>query len=172
MFRTPTTTQASPGRLDIFLVLLATTLGTLLMVANVYEPDPGLVVPFAAIPLFALVTVPVLWRSVDPVRALGAVLLGLALHTAVIGEAIRCGATFPVLALLTYAAGRRLPDSAGLVALGLGVAGALLVGAGDFLGFGVVVVGVPAVVLAWGAGRLVASRVLAPQAAPLASARP
>lgn len=152
------TVKRSIGRLDVLLALLAIALGTLLMYANVYEPEDGLDVPFAAIPAFLLVSVPVLWRSIDPLRALGAVLLGLAVHTAVFGEVVRCGAAFPALAIVAYAAGRRLQGLDARIGLGLGLAGALLVGAGEFLGFGVVVVGLPLVTFAWGAGRLVASR--------------
>lgn len=160
MSRISTPAKASIGRLDIALAVLAVALGTLLMYGNVYEPDAGLDdVSFAAIPVFLLVTVPVLWRSADPVRALVAVLLGLAIHTAAFGEVVRCGAAFPVLAVLAYSAGRRLAARDALIGLGLGIAGALLVGAGDFLGFGVVAVGAPVVALAWGAGRAVASRV-------------
>ncbi len=160
------TTQRSIGRLDVTLAALAIVLGTLLMYENVYKPDDGLSVPFAAIPAFLVVSVPVLWRSVDPLRALAAVLLGLAVHTVVFGEVVRCGAAFPILAVVTYAAGRGLAGREALIGLGLGLAGALLAGAGEFLGFGVVVVGLPAVALAWGTGRLVATRRPAAERAP------
>ena len=158
MSRTARSTQPSIGRLDVAIALVAVALGTFLMYENVYEPDDGLDVPFAAIPAFLVVTVPVLWRSVDPLRALGAVVLGLALHTAVFGEVVRCGAAFPVLVVLAYAAGRRLHWRDARIALALGLGGALLVGAGDFLGFGVVVVGAPAVAIGWIVGRAVAAR--------------
>lgn len=142
--------------LDLALTLAVVALGTLLMVGNVYSPDADMdSVSFAAIPAFLLVSAPMLWRSSHPVGALAASVIGLAAHTAVFGEIVRCGAAFPVLALLTYAAAARLDGTAALAAFALGAAGALLVGAGDFLGFGVIVLGLPLVALAWGGGRVV-----------------
>jgi len=155
----PRITAASIRPLDLVLTLAVVVLGTLLMIGNVYDPEPGMgSVSFVAIPAFLVVTLPMLWRSTSPLLALTAVVVGLAAHTAVFGELIRCGAAFLTLALLTYAAGARLDGRDALAALGLGAGGALLVGAGDFLGFGVIVVGLPLVTLAWGGGRLMRAR--------------
>ena len=150
--------KASIGRLDVAVALAVVTVGTLLMAGNVYEPEEGVDVSFAAIPAFLLVTVPVLWRSVAPLPALGAVVAGLLVHTAAFGEVVRCGATFPALGLLAFAAGARLDGRDAALALAVGVAGVLIASAGELLGFGVAGVGVPLVVIAWALGRVAHSR--------------
>ena len=154
-----TRTRESIGRLDVVLAVLLVALGTLLMAGNVYDPEPGMgSVSFAAIPVFLLVTLPVLWRSVDPLRALGAAVGGLALHSIVFGSVVRCGVAFSVFALLVFAAAARLDGRDAYVGLGLGLVGAILVAAGDFLGIGVLSAGAPVVVLAWVFGRVSHSR--------------
>ena len=147
------------GRLDIALTVVLIALGSVLMYANVEDPDPGMqAVGVAAIPLFLLVTAPLLWRTVAPLAALGAVLAGLLVHWLAIGAAVRCGVAFPVIALLTFAVAARLDGRESYLGLGLAVVAALVVGLSDYLGVGVASVGVPLVLVAWGLGRIAHAR--------------
>lgn len=147
------------GRLDIALTILFVALGTLLMFANVNDPDEGMKdVSVLAVPLFLLVTLPLLWRSISPLIALGGVIGGLVVHSIVIGEIIRCGVAFPVIAILAFAAAARLEGRDAQLGLGLAVVAALIVGVGDFLGVGVAGVGIPVIVIAWGLGKLAHAR--------------
>ncbi len=158
MLRTGQQSQESIGRLDVVLAVVVIVLGTLLMGENVYAPEGGLDVPFVAVPAFLVVTVPMFWRSVAPLRALGAVIVGLTLHTIAFGLVVRCGAVFPELGVLAFAAAARLDTRDAWLGLGLTVTAALVAGIGEFLGFGVVSAGIPLVVLAWVFGRVAHSR--------------
>ncbi|UTI63470.1 hypothetical protein NBH00_19240 [Paraconexibacter antarcticus] len=154
-----TSPQVRIGRLDVAITLLLSALGIGLMIENVYTTDVSAPdVAFLAIPAFVAVTIPLLWRTVDPIRALGAVVVALALHAIVFGSAVRCGVAFPALGFLAFSAASRRDGREAQAGLGLAVLGAVLVGAGDFLGFGVAVFGAPIITLAWGLGRVAASR--------------
>jgi hypothetical protein len=110
------------GRRDIAIALVVSALGVLLMYANLVDPadpsDPaqsswvhvGNLVPRElAIPLFLLVTVPLLWRRVDPLAATGAVGAGLLVNELLLGtEFVRCGVVLPTVFLLAFASGSRL----------------------------------------------------------------
>lgn len=147
------------SRLDIALTVVLVALGSLLMYANVEDPEPGMrAVSVAAIPLFLLVTVPLLWRSHAPLAALGAVLAGLLVHWLAVGEAVRCGVAFPGIALLTFAVAARLDGRETYLGLGLGMVAAVVVGVSDSLGIGVASVGIPLVLIAWGLGRVAHAR--------------
>src|SRR5512132_2832208 len=62
------------------------------MYANVTDDNAGVL----AYPLFLLVTVPLLWRSVAPVQATGAALGGLVVHDVLFGtDVVRCGVVLP-----------------------------------------------------------------------------
>src|SRR4051812_24260592 len=88
---------------DVAVAALVTAAGLLLMVLNVVSPDPGNdAASWVVIPGFLLVTVPVLWRRSAPLEALGAVTVALALNVGLLGEAVRCGVTFPLVWLLVF----------------------------------------------------------------------
>ncbi len=138
-------------------------LGLLLMYDNVYGdlregPDATSAIPFdgllpieLAIPFFLAVTVPLLWRRVAPVPAVGAALAGLVFNELLIGtEVLRCGVVLPTAFLFAYTAGARigLLLSAGLAALDIVV------------GFGAptTVVAVALTTALWGIGRIAHAR--------------
>ena len=115
-----TSAQTRISRLDVAIALLVSTLGAFLMVENVRDltegmrgPDEeaaihiGNVLPYwAAVPLFLLVTVPLLWRRVAPLAAAAASLAGLVVNLALVGsEYVRCGVLLPTAFLLAYATG-------------------------------------------------------------------
>lgn len=154
-----TSLQVRPSRLDVAITVLLCGLGLVLMYGNVYAPDDGQeAAAFLAIPAFLAVTLPALWRTADPVRALGAVVIALTLHTLIFGSLVRCGAAFPTIGFLAFAAASRRDGREAQAGLALAVLGALIVGAGDYLGMGVAGFGVPIIALAWGIGRVAASR--------------
>jgi hypothetical protein len=109
------------GKRDIAIATVLSGLGVYLMVLNVTGwddrgPDEhaavhvGNLLPLGfAIPLFLLVTVPLLWRRVAPMSALyltsGATLLNLALLGS---EFLRCGVFLPTIWLLTFSVGARV----------------------------------------------------------------
>ena len=114
-----------------------------------------------AVPLFLVVTIPLLWRRAAPLVALGMVLAGVLLHSALFGtDVIRCGIVIPVLFLLVFAAGARLPAREAL--LGLLLAEVALVamifsdGADDIIS--AIPLLMPLTAALWGIGRLVRSR--------------
>ena len=163
------------SRFDIVIAVLVAAAGVLLMVMNVGDleagtrgPDEqaairiGNLLPYwTAVPLFLLVTVPVLWRRVAPLAAAGAALAGLVVNEALVGsEFVRCGVLLPTAFLLAYSAGAGLGRRQALI--GLGLVAALAVG--DLvIEFDVLTAAVFAVVMAvmWGVGRLVHARGLA-----------
>lgn len=154
-----TSPQGRIGRLDVAITVLLSAAGIFLMISNVYSTDdPSPDVGFLAIPAFLAVTLPLLWRTVDPIRALGAVAAALALHGLLFGAAVRCGVAFPTIGFLAFSASSRRDGREAQIGLGLAVLGAIIVGVGDFLGMGVAAFGVPIIALAWGIGRVAASR--------------
>ena len=100
---------AATGRIakrDIAIASVLSVLGLGLMYINVAEPaseeELGLVryggiLPIElALPLFLLVTVPLLWRRAAPLAAVGASFAGLVLNELLIGtEVLRCGVVLP-----------------------------------------------------------------------------
>ncbi|HWT94085.1 MAG TPA: hypothetical protein VN238_13860, partial [Solirubrobacteraceae bacterium] len=142
---------------DLVLMFVLAALGVVLMVDNVVADETS--ASPAAIPLFLLVTVPIVWRRRDPLAVLGVTLAGLLLHVALFGTIIRCGLVIPIAFILAFTSAARLELPA--AALGLaGSLGLLLVLALsdtevklDFLPvLGAVAAGL------WGIGRVVRSR--------------
>jgi len=160
MVTQPARTRSQIGRLDIAITVVLTALGLALMASNKWDtgPDSPVGVSFLAVPTFLAVTLPLLWRSVDPLRALGVVTAALVLHGVAFGSLVRCGVAFPTVGLLAFAAAARLDARESRIALAVGVVAALLVGAFEFLGFGVVTAGIPLLLLCWGFGRVAQSR--------------
>ncbi len=122
----------------------------------------GNLLPYwAAVPLFLLVTVPLLWRRVAPLAAAGAALAGLVVNLALVGsEYVRCGVLLPTAFLLAYATGARLDRRGAL--LGLLITGSFTV-LDLVVEFDPATAAVFAAVTAamWGVGRLVHARGLA-----------
>ena len=159
------------GKRDIAIAVVVSVLGVLLMYVNIVDPadpsDPdqsawihvGNLLPREfAIPLFLLVTVPLLWRRVDPLGAAAASFVGLLINEALLGtEFIRCGVLLPTAFLLAFAVGSRLDGACARNGLLLTV-GMVTIDMG--VGFGPPTTAVMVAVTAamWGIGRIVRSR--------------
>lgn len=93
------------SRTDIAFAAVAAIAGTALMIDNVTETSID--ASPLAIPLFLLVTLPILWRR----RALEAVLasscVALILHELLFGSLIRCGVVVPIAFACAYTAAQR-----------------------------------------------------------------
>jgi hypothetical protein len=149
------TTKERIGWVDVAITVLFSGLGILLMAENV--ADPKVQAPVAAIPVFLLVTIPLLWRRVAPMQAMGAVLAAWLVHAIVFGsDIVRCGVLLPTVLILGFSAGARLELREARIALLLGF-GAILGESITFFGaFGVVMAGVLTAV--WYSGRIARSR--------------
>jgi signal transduction histidine kinase len=159
MIAAMTSARERIGRVDVVIAVLASLLAVADMASEV--ADDRIQASLLAVPFAAGLTLPLLWRRVAPVRALAVVLVALLVHAALFGAVVRCGITLPVVFLLVFAAGARLPRDGALLGLALAVAICVAVCLTDgkygappeaitFL--------VPAVLAVWGAGRLVRSR--------------
>jgi signal transduction histidine kinase len=107
---------------DVLLTLIFVGLGVVLMVAAVDEEGA----PVAAVPLFALIPLTLLWRRVSPLAALAGIIVAVGFHIALFGTITRCGVYLPVTFLLVFAAGARLDWRGALAGLGLSLAGVAL----------------------------------------------
>lgn len=160
------------GKRDIAIASVLSALGLLLMYSNVHDhaADPaqfkrntaiyfGGLLPYAfAIPLFLLVTVPLLWRRAGPLGAAGAALAGLAVNELLIGtDVVRCGVVFPTAFLFAFVAGAQLSGSQARTGLALSLGLVLLDGAVEF-GPPTTAVMAGVAVAMWGIGRTVRSR--------------
>jgi signal transduction histidine kinase len=163
---------ARVGKRDIAIAGVLSLLGLLLMYGNVQEhqADPaefkkntavyfgGLVPVEFAIPLFLLVTVPLLWRRVAPIPAVGAALAGLVVNELLVGtDLLRCGVVFPTAFVFAFTTGAQLDGREARYGLGLSLGLILVDGAVEF---GPPVTAVMAAVglSMWGIGRVVRSR--------------
>lgn len=156
------------GKRDIAIASVLSVLGMLLMYLNVTDPaneeDLGMVrwggiLPIElAIPLFLLVTVPLLWRRAAPLAAVAASFAGLILNELLIGtDVLRCGVVAPTAFLFAFTAGVQLAGRDSLIALAL-AAGLTLVDFG--VGFDAFTTAFFTCMTAgiWGIGRIVRSR--------------
>lgn len=156
------------GKRDIAIASVLSALGLGLMYLNVAEPASeeelglvryGGVLPVVfALPLFLLVTVPLLWRRAAPLAAVGLSFSGLVLNELLIGtEVLRCGVVLPTALLFAFAAGAVLEGREARFGLALS-AGLTLVDFG--VGFDPLTTAVmtTVTVAVWGIGRLVRSR--------------
>ncbi len=159
------------GRRDVVIAVLLTALGVLLMVSNVADPPPhgpdeqsavhiGNLLPYGfAIPLFLLVTVPVAWRRVAPLAAVGAAIVGLILNELLVGsELIRCGVVFPTAYVFGFSTGAQLKGREAFVGLGLSLALSFGIEAIEFGVDPFALLLAAMVAPMWGIGRLVQSR--------------
>lgn len=155
MIRSMTSTGASVGRRDIAIAAVLSVLGLLLMYGAVVDKE--IEASAVAMPLFLLVTVPLVWRRAAPVAALGAVLAGYLVHVAATGtDVIRCGVVLPVVFLLAFSAAARLERRDAQIGLALALAVIAAESVVFFGAFGVVMAAVAAAV--WGIGRIARSR--------------
>jgi hypothetical protein len=169
MIDSMTASLSRVGKRDIAIAAVLTALGLLLMYGNVHDYDAaeykkntaiyyGGIVPYVlAIPLFPLVTVPLLWRRVAPLAAVGASLAGLVVNELLVGtDVIRCGVVFPTAFVFAFTTGAQLDGRQARKGLALSL-GLIL--------FAVVELGPPATAVfalvgmaLWGIGRIVRSR--------------
>jgi signal transduction histidine kinase len=111
-----------------------------------------------ALPLFLLVTVPLLWRRAAPLAAVGASFAGLVLNELLIGtDVLRCGVVLPTALFFAFAAGARLEGRETRIGLAL-AAGLTLVDFGVGFDPPTTTVMTTVTVAVWGIGRLVRAR--------------
>ena len=155
---------------DVALAAALTALGVWMMVGNVLSTDGSVRIDsqsWLAVPVFAVATVPVLWRRRHLTGVLAVTLVALGAHVLAFGWMVRCGAGLPLAFALAYAAGRlstRGRSVAGLVAT-LGVQALVLV-EDSAAGLGVLPVTAVVGAACWGAGVWLRRRSTAPLAAP------
>jgi hypothetical protein len=98
--------------LDYVLAGLMTALGALLMVENIASPDdadlahPVSTHSWLILPVFVLVTLPILWRRRNILAVIGATIAASAVHLLAFDWLTRCGATLPLSFALAYAVAR------------------------------------------------------------------
>jgi hypothetical protein len=162
------------GKVDIAIATVVSVLGVALMSSNVaddaqtaYKTDPdggaavhiGNLIPYElTIPLFLLVTVPLLWRRVAPLTAVGAAVAGLLVNEALIGsEVVRCGVLLPTAFIFAFTTGSLLERRDAGIGLALSLA---LVAIEIPFELGPAVAAVMAGITAaiWGIGRLAHAR--------------
>jgi signal transduction histidine kinase len=163
-----TTAGERIGARDVVYAAMISALGLALMILNVADHDEnmrnpdqqaaihvGNLLPYPAIiPLFLLVTVPLLWRRAALERALAASCAGLLLNFALTGtEVLRCGAVLLVAFSFAFRAGTQ-SSRLGL-ALSVGLAFVDLITELDPAS-AIVLTGVT--IAMWGIGRIVGAR--------------
>jgi hypothetical protein len=98
--------------LDYLLAGLMTLLGAFLMVENITAPaDAALAHPLSThswviLPVFVLVTVPILWRRRSILAVIGVTIAASAVHLLAFDWLTRCGATLPLSFAIAYAVAR------------------------------------------------------------------
>jgi hypothetical protein len=95
---------------DVVLAVLATGLGVALMLENIFPgSDAGVRIDshsWLLIPVFALATLPILWRRRSMLAVCLVTAAALAVHVLAFGWMVRCGAGLPLAFALAYGAGR------------------------------------------------------------------
>ena len=165
--------RSGTGRIakrDVAIAVLVSALGVALMVINTADPPPrpaderaavhiGNLLPYEAIiPLFLLVTAPLLWRRAAPLAAVTAAIGGLLLNDLLVGtEVIRCGVLIPTAFLFAFATGAELDRDKALLGLGLTLVFLIADLALEFGTEPFSLVFIAIVVAMWGIGRIVHS---------------
>jgi hypothetical protein len=108
--------------LDAAITAVFLVLGVVYMAA-VVDDEGG---SWAAVPLFALVPVMLLWRRQAPLAALAGLVAAVGIHIVLFGTLTRCGVFLAVDLLLVFAAGARLPWRLSVLGLALALGGAVL----------------------------------------------
>jgi signal transduction histidine kinase len=171
-----TLTRERVAKRDVAIAAVLSLLGLALMLTNVIgddrladgrltDPDAraaihiGNLLPFElAVPLFLLVTVPLVWRRAAPLAALGLALGGLALHEALFGsELVRCGVLLPTTFVFAFTVGALLESRPARIGLALAL-GLILITVPFELGPPVAAVMGAVTAAMWGIGRIVRSR--------------
>jgi hypothetical protein len=165
---------------DYVLAGLMTVLGAFLMWENITSPDdadlahPVSTHSWVILPVFLLVTLPILWRRRHILAVIGFTIAASAVHLLAFDWLTRCGATLPLSFALAYAVARfagtmrnQLIGVAGIVVLQVVV----LIHDSSIgqLGDGLVIA-LPGAALFYGIGLLVQNRVTRKQQQPAAVA--
>jgi hypothetical protein len=100
---TSPTTRIAP--LDAALAAVFVALSVVFMIAVLGDEGGS----WAAVPLFTLVPITLLWRRAAPLAALAGLVVAVGVHVAAFGTLTRCGLFLPVDALLAFAVAARLP---------------------------------------------------------------
>jgi len=160
------------GRRDIAITVVLSLLGLLLMYDNVrrladdvQNPDAeavihvGNLLPYGfAIPLFLLVTVPLLWRRAAPIAAVAAALTGLIVNELLVGtEVLRSGVVLATAFLFAFTTGAQLHAREARIGLALAL-GLSVVDTVASFGVPVAAVMGGVTMAIWGIGRIVRSR--------------
>jgi signal transduction histidine kinase len=156
---------------DVAIASLLTVLGLALMTLNVHDhyADPGqartqtaiyfggLLPVWTAIPLFPLVTVPLLWRRVEPLRAVQASFAALVVNELLVGtDIVRCGVVFPTAFIFAFTTASLLDVREARDGLWFALGLTLVDGLVEFGPFALAFCGITAAM--WGIGRIVHSR--------------
>jgi hypothetical protein len=98
--------------LDYVLAGVMTVLGALLMVENMISPDdadlahPVSTHSWVILPVYLLVTLPILWRRRHVLAVIGVTIAASLVHLLAFGWLTRCGAALPLSFALAYAVAR------------------------------------------------------------------
>jgi hypothetical protein len=98
--------------LDYVLAGLMTAAGAFLMYENISAgddaslPHPLSTTTWAMLPVFLLVTIPILWRRRNVLAVVGATAVATVLHVVLFGWVTRCGVALPLSIALAYAVAR------------------------------------------------------------------
>jgi signal transduction histidine kinase len=161
MIRSMTSIRERIGWLDIGITLVAVAAATLYMAVQPSDsetPDAT----YWAVPFFALIALPLLWRRVAPLAAVVASVAAAGLHVALFQDnVIRCGIVIPLSFLFAFAVGARLERNQSLLgllcALGIGFFGCAF-DAPTGADVGAMIFVAPVAIAVWGVGRIVRSR--------------
>jgi hypothetical protein len=151
---------------DIALAGVLTALGVALMIENITATDPAIRIDsrsWLLIPLFALATLPVLWRRRNILAVTLVSVLAMGAHVLVFGWEVRCGAGLPLAFALAYGVGRLAPGWQTWVGLvGTLVLQALVLVEDSAAGLDILPVTALIGVAAWGVGVWLRQRAEAP----------
>jgi signal transduction histidine kinase len=103
-------------------------------------------------------TAPVAWRRAHPLGAIATLAFGALFNAIVVGTFVRCGATLPSLALVTYSVGARCRPRPAVLGAVLAVVSVVAQGHSDLRLQGFSVGGSVLILAMWGVGRLVRSQ--------------
>lgn len=149
--------------LDYVLAAGMTALGVLLMHEDMHGSSGSTRIDstsWALIPVFAAVTVPILWRRLNLWAVLAVTAAALAVHDVAFGWVVRCGAGLPLAFVLAYAVGRLMShrvQSYGALAVVIGIQYLVLV-RDSAAGLGILPVTAVISAAFWGAGLYVQKR--------------
>lgn len=154
--------------LDYVLAGLMTAGGVLLMVENIVATDADLPHPlstttWAMLPVFLLVTLPILWRRRNILAVVGGTAVAMLAHVIAFGWVTRCGIAIPLGFALAYAvaryAGSRLNQVTGLAGIVVGQLVMLWRDASIDTVASALAIALPGIALFYGIGVLVQNRV-------------